>query len=67
MMEDLLLQALATEHGIVVRTPDPLRLRQKLYSVRKEDVAYIGLSFVLSPTSPNDELWIVKRDEKPFE
>ena len=63
-MEDLLLQALNSEHGIAVKTSEPERLRQKLYKVKKSDVIYIPLSFVLSPTSPKDELWIVKRDEK---
>ena len=62
-MHDLLLQALDTEHGIVVSTPEPLRLRQKLYAAKKEDPIFICLSFVLSPTAPETELWIVKRDE----
>jgi hypothetical protein len=62
-MRELLLQAVASEHGLVVHTPEPLRLRQKLYSVKKEDVSFICLSFVLSPTDPDNELWIVKRDE----
>ena len=62
-MRDLLLQALASEHGIIIRTPDPLRLRQKLYPLKKEDACFICLSFVLSPTNPDNELWVVKRDE----
>jgi hypothetical protein len=62
-MLELLLQALGSEHGIVVRTPEPLRLRQKLYPLKKEDPSFICLSFVLSPTDPDNELWIVKHNE----
>lgn len=57
-----LYDALASERGIVVLTDSPERLRQKLYSLRSEHApTFTDLSFVISPTNPTDQLWIVKK------
>lgn len=55
----LLYEAMRSELGVVVTTPDPSFLRQKLYPLRKANPLFEPLSFVLSPVSPRD-LWIVK-------
>ena len=59
-----LYDALRSPLGIVVETEDAERLRQKLYSLRREyqerDPALRSLSFVLSKTSPETQLWILK-------
>lgn len=57
---DLLYQALNSENGIVVRTNSPERLRAKLYVERKKDSDFECLSFSISRTSPEEELYIVK-------
>lgn len=65
-MQDNLLEflysALKSKYGIKLATPDPERLRQKLYSIRREcaDPVLDELAFVPSPTAPN-HLWIVRR------
>lgn len=53
--------ALRSECGIKLSTSDPERLRQKLYKIRKDDPELEVLSFVISPTNPQGELWLVKR------
>lgn len=58
---DLLYQALNSQSGIVVKTTSPERLRQKLYAERKVDQDLACLSFTISPTDPQGELWIVKK------
>lgn len=58
---ELLYDALRAEVGIIVQTSNVERLRQKLYALRKEDEDLAALSFIVSPTNPNAELWIVKR------
>lgn len=55
-----LYEALSSEVGIRLQTSDPERLRQKLYALRKQDEDLKALSFVISPTNPTAELWIVK-------
>lgn len=60
---ELLYQALRETHGLRVQTPDLTRLRQKLYTIQKENPETAGLSFVQSPFSA-DELWIVKREQE---
>ena len=60
-MREFLYDALQSEHGIVVRSTSAERLRAKLYPLRKEDVEFHSLSFVLSPDDPEHDLWIVKK------
>lgn len=48
----LLLQALMSEVGILVSTPDPEKLRQRLYAARGTDTSGKGLSFQI-PTMEN--------------
>lgn len=60
-MLELLYAALNSEYGVVVETNDPQRLRTKLYGLRKEDPDLHCLSMTISPTSPANELWIMKR------
>lgn len=57
---EILYQALHSPNGIVVRTADPVRLRAKLYVEKKKDEAFGCLSFSISRTSPESELYIVK-------
>lgn len=59
----LLYSALASQCGIVVYSDDPMKLRQRLYAVRRDlaDPDLLGLSFLESPTNPAEHLWIVKQ------
>ena len=59
-MIELLYAALNSEFGVSIETSDPVRLRSKLYPLRKQDPDLAGLSFTISPTNPSSELWIVK-------
>lgn len=54
----LLYSALHSETGlgIIVITPEPERLRQKLYPLRKEQPEFHSLHFRIA----NGKLWIVK-------
>lgn len=57
-----LYDALSAARGLVILTDSPERLRQRLYELRKtHSPAFDDLSFLISPTNPNDQLWIVKR------
>lgn len=60
-MREFLYDALASSHGIVVRSTSAERLRAKLYPLRKEDAEFLTLSFILSPDNPTHDLWIVKK------
>lgn len=53
--------ALRTPLGIILSTEDPERLRQKLYTLKKERPELSRLSFIISPTNPGRELWILAR------
>lgn len=46
-------------HGVWVRTPDPHRLKQKLYQVRGTDPFLQDLQLRTSPIDPLHEVWIV--------
>jgi hypothetical protein len=59
---ELLYEAYRSELGIIVQTNDPERLRQKLYAERKKDPDLACLSFRISPTSPENQLFIVKKN-----
>ncbi len=50
--------------GIIIRVSDPERAKQKLYASRKDsnDPDLSKISIVQSPTNPNNELWLVKKD-----
>lgn len=67
MFLELLYDALRAEIGIVVETNDPERLRMKLYAARKEDPQLGVLSFVISPTTPETDLWILKSKQPTLE
>jgi hypothetical protein len=56
---DFFYEALASDHGVEIATPDPARLRQQLYPIRKQDPMFECLSLVV-PAKPG-VLWIVKR------
>lgn len=61
-----LYDALRTPLGVKVETEDTERLRAKLYALRREHMEEFGrLSFVLSPTAPKTELWILKKPDGP--
>lgn len=59
----ILYSALHSPCGIVLYSDDPMRLRAKLYAVRRElgDPELDALSFVESPVNPTEHLWVVKR------
>lgn len=61
-MLELWYKALHAKYGIVVRTSDRERLRNKLYVLRaaSEDKDIEGISIIMSPTSQN-EIWLIKR------
>ena len=54
---NLLYEALHSALGVVVETPDPEFLRQKLYAVRKSEVQFTPLAFVI--VAP--DLWILNK------
>ena len=60
---EFLYRALEAQIGIVVKTSDPKLLQQKLYSARRElqNPDFEALTFALSRTKPETELWIVKK------
>ena len=60
---ELLYEALGEPHGIIVETNDVATLRARLYAAKKQDPDLECLSLVPSPTSPDTELWIVKRSQ----
>lgn len=62
MLLEALYDALHSPLGIVIETDSPEFLRQKLYPLRNERPELAGLSFLISPTHPATELWIVKAD-----
>lgn len=65
-MLNLLYEALASEYGKVIVTTDVLALQQSLYRERAkaQDPALDALSLVPSPISPDEELWIVKKEKR---
>ncbi len=60
----LLYQAARTPVGLVISTSSPEFLRQKLYPLRKTEPGLKNLSFVISPTFPATELWILNKPEQ---
>lgn len=58
---ELLYRALEAPLGIVVRTSDPERARQRFYAARKTNPAFDELSIKPSNTNPGSELWIVRK------
>lgn len=56
-----LYQALHAEYGVIVQTNDPQRARQKLYAEQRKDEALKGISILISRTSPESELLLVKK------
>lgn len=58
---EILVSATEAEHGVVVETNDPERLKQKLYAEMKKDDMFEGLSCCTSRTNPGGEVWIVKK------
>ena len=64
---ELLYEALNSAYGIIVNTSDPVKLKNLLYPLRKQDPDLECLSFVTSPTAPDSEIWIVRKPEKTHE
>lgn len=58
---NILFDALASPYGLIVQSNAPLKLRERLYPLRKSDPELADLSFVLSPSNPETELWILRR------
>lgn len=63
---DALYRAAHSPHGVVLRTNDPERLRQKLYRVRNSlsDSDLDNLRFTISRASPESELMIINTGGK---
>ena len=59
---EILYQALASEHGIVVTTDNVRLLKQRLYAARKKDEDLACITLATSPTNPNGEIWLVKKE-----
>lgn len=61
---ELWYRAFASTFGIVILTDNPERLKQKLYAARKDslDPDLESISIIQSPTDPNNEFWLVKKD-----
>jgi hypothetical protein len=66
----ILIAALNSEHGIVVSVECPLpmvaktlRAKQILYRFAKEDSDFRTLKIRLSPTDPDNQIWITKDGE----
>jgi hypothetical protein len=66
-LEAYMYEALNTKVGKAITTSNPELLRTKLYAARKsaqqngiED--FNSLAFNISPTDPNRELWIVRKN-----
>lgn len=49
--------------GLIVETNDPERLRQKFYAERKKDPDLACLSFRISPTHPESQLYILRKPQ----
>lgn len=58
---ELLVEATNQDLGLIVRTEDASFLRAKLMSEAAGKPHFDCLSFTLSPTSPGNELWIIRR------
>lgn len=59
---ELMFDALTNPLGVVVETNSPERLRQRLYKIRTDQApTFDNLAFVISPTEPDNQLWIVKK------
>lgn len=63
---EVLYAALRSEAGLVLRTDDPARLRQKLYQTRRalNDSDLDILRFIASRADPENELMVVKDASK---
>ena len=62
---ELWYEALASSVGIIIKVDGDLdRAKAQLYALRAKagDKDLEGLSIVQSPTAPENELWIVKRN-----
>lgn len=59
---ELLYRALEAPLGIVVRTSDPERARQRFYAARKHNPEFEALSIKPSHTNPGTELWLVRKN-----
>ncbi len=59
---EYLYDALAEPIGKCILTDSPERLRQRLYVLRtKHAPTFEDLAFVISPTEPQTQLWIMKK------
>lgn len=62
LLLEMLYSALREEHGLVVESNDPGRLRQKLYPLREERLEeFAALTFIIDPLFPQN-LWIAKKE-----
>ena len=60
---ELLYNALNSPLGLIVESPDPRALMQKLYALRKDDPALSLISLSISKVNPNNLLILRRPDE----
>lgn len=62
MLLEILYEALRSDHGIVVESNDPHRLRQQLYPLRQAHLdEFESLTFIIDPFFP-ENLWVCKKE-----
>ncbi len=59
-LTEILYDATRSGFGLVVETSDPERLRQKFYTIRRDNPDLSALSFVISPFNGSD-LWVLNK------
>lgn len=63
-MIEYLFEALVADIGIVVECDQPEKLIRKLQKTRLDNISkFKELKIVLSPTSPKNEVWIMKEKQ----
>lgn len=56
--------ALNAEYGVKITTSNPVQLRQKFYALKRDNPEFEELAFLISPTDPENELWVIKKESK---
>jgi hypothetical protein len=59
-LTEILYDATRSPFGLLVETNDPERLRQRLYTIRRDNPDFAALSFLISPLNGVD-LWVLNK------
>jgi len=59
---ELLYEALNAELGVIVTSPDPNRLRQRLYAEQRRDPELACITISSSRSAPQTDLWLIRKD-----